>query len=327
MRNPHAKIGLKNVLRVLGFLAFMFYVGTFSLGMARKCRGYPNEGGCSRLYRGVMGVPCPNCNEPSATLHDNILSAAYRQIGCDVDWVNRSRVTSLDGNTHNKVGISYGFSGDDVESFHRKMQERYYEDMWWSEYGCGPYPCTDVFRPGGRMYMEIDCRLLDGGRFLCSPEDEIPGTMECSWSWAGNKCSSFVDHALIEASGDRFQGLKILPEQDQLFDFLIEYRLGRELMSRDEAVPGDLVFYDMDSSTPGYDHVAVFSRKALTYDGDCSMGNLGLYSFPFYYRAHDEGNWLINEAYKAEWDPYFTMNKWGVFEYRTTYVHMLEIGE
>ncbi len=337
MKNWRKKDIIKNSLRIVGFLCFMVYIGAIDINMARRCAGYPNESGCSRIFRGVGGVPCPNCPEETVNLHENILNAAATRIFTDVDWINRTWVLTDDGNYHNRYGLGYA-GGDDISSFRNKLDPLYTgEEMLWSKYPCsppeGPYaPPPDKFRPGYRWYANYDCRPINGGDPCCPTDANYPpGTAECSWTWTGAWCFYFVAYSLYEADGTKFIAFKSPSFYgcSYVYNTIIDNNLGKEC-SRDEAIPGDLVFYHISpGNDPSFDHVAILKRKGAFYDADRQIGSLGYYSSPFLYKAGISTNYEINWSLSLEWDPIAHDNNWGAFENggRTKYVHIYEYGE
>lgn len=250
-----------------------------------------------------------------------------------------------DGTAYHNHGLGYGSIRawnqtkeieHDIYEFKESLSWQHRPGMRWSQYACAAVPIDKSSseghrRPGRRNYCELNCEPY-GWLDPCSDVDiTVPSYYreDCKWWWTGSQCFFFVAYCLKEADVDyqnRFSGL-ICTDLDcaWLLNYLLENNLG-EVCDRSEALKGDLVFMDLtgvDQLGP-VDHVAIISGFGFLIENDYTMGNLGFYKDPFYYKAHEASNAKIDEVLYDEWwwhceNPLFL---WGMYYENFVYFHI-----
>jgi len=108
-----------------------------------------------------------------------------------------------------------------------------------------------------------------------------------------------------------------------LLDYLVSNGLG-VITERYNCIEGDLVWMDMIGDPPSYEHVAIISGFGFDILDDLSMGTLGFYGSPVYYRCHEAKTQQLQDVLYSEWTWHCQNAEWGFRPQNFLYVHIYE---
>ena len=229
-----------------------------------------------------------SCNKkPEGTRpkYERIVSYAGEYTWMAVEWINRDYWDKNNGTTRILGRVSYNY-------FTANPVDTFNARI-------------DSSKVNDQSYWSQYRSFKPGGRYKDNPGN-----------WAGIYCEGLVYNAAIDA------GYLIDPIcKISIYSWLNE----GTVIAWNSVRAGDLILMDLDSTSPGYEHIGIIRDKDIADStNDNILSAMGLYGYPFDYAAGYWNHTIQNYNYRLQSEPPEDRPSSGYKVYKVTYLRLTE---